>query len=156
MSDSAISATAAAEVDVALIGAGIMSATLGAFLRTLEPQWSQIVFERLDAPAEESSSPWNNAGTGHSALCELNYAPRAADGTVTLYGHVETTLVQTGQLVMAGDQIATIGNRGNSTGPHLHWGIVDCSSYTSIKIADSKELGTTYVPGTIGVSRNGS
>ena len=75
MSDSAISATAAAEVDVALIGAGIMSATLGAFLRTLEPQWSQIVFERLDAPAEESSSPWNNAGTGHSALCELNYTP---------------------------------------------------------------------------------
>ena len=75
MSDSAISATAAAEVDVALIGAGIMSATLGALLRTLEPQWSQIVFERLDAPAEESSSPWNNAGTGHSALCELNYTP---------------------------------------------------------------------------------
>ena len=46
---------------------------------------------------------------------------RAADGTVTLYGHVETTLVQTGQLVMAGDQIATMGNRGNSTGPHLHF-----------------------------------
>ncbi|MCQ9351615.1 malate dehydrogenase (quinone) [Corynebacterium sp. 153RC1] len=63
------------EVDVALIGAGIMSATLGAMLRTLEPNWSQIVFERLDAPAEESSSPWNNAGTGHSALCELNYTP---------------------------------------------------------------------------------
>ncbi|MCS4536311.1 malate dehydrogenase (quinone) [Corynebacterium sp. HS2168-gen11] len=63
------------EVDVALIGAGIMSATLGAMLRTLEPEWSQVVFERLDAPAEESSSPWNNAGTGHSALCELNYTP---------------------------------------------------------------------------------
>lgn len=63
------------EVDVALIGGGIMSATLGAMLRTLEPEWSQVVFERLDAPAEESSSPWNNAGTGHSALCELNYTP---------------------------------------------------------------------------------
>lgn len=69
------SPTTTDDVDVALIGAGIMSATLGAFLRSLEPQWSQIVIERLDAPALESSSPWNNAGTGHSALCELNYTP---------------------------------------------------------------------------------
>ncbi len=46
---------------------------------------------------------------------------RHADGTVTLYGHVNTTLVNVGQRVMAGDQIATIGNRGNSTGPHLHF-----------------------------------
>ena len=63
------------EVDVALVGAGIMSATLGAMLRELEPSWTQIVFERLDGPAMESSAPWNNAGTGHSALCELNYTP---------------------------------------------------------------------------------
>lgn len=63
------------EADVVLIGAGIMSSTLGAMLRQLEPSWSQIVFERLDGPALESSSPWNNAGTGHSALCELNYTP---------------------------------------------------------------------------------
>lgn len=63
------------EVDVALVGGGVMSATLGAMLRQLEPSWSQVVFERLDAPAQESSSPWNNAGTGHSALCELNYTP---------------------------------------------------------------------------------
>ena len=63
------------EVDVAPIGAGIMSATLGAMLRELEPSWTQMVFERLDGPALESSSPWNNAGTGHSALCELNYTP---------------------------------------------------------------------------------
>ena len=52
-----------------------MSATLGAMLRELEPSWTQMVFERLDGPALESSSPWNNAGTGHSALCELNYTP---------------------------------------------------------------------------------
>ena len=63
------------EVDVALVGAGVMSATLGAMIRELEPSWTQMVFERLDGPAQESSSPWNNAGTGHSALCELNYTP---------------------------------------------------------------------------------
>ena len=63
------------EADVVLVGAGIMSATLGAMLRQLEPSWSQVIFERLDGAAQESSSPWNNAGTGHSALCELNYTP---------------------------------------------------------------------------------
>ncbi len=49
---------------------------------------------------------------------------RHADGTVTLYGHVNTTLVSVGQRVMAGDQIATIGNRGFSTGPHLHFEVL--------------------------------
>jgi murein DD-endopeptidase MepM/ murein hydrolase activator NlpD len=49
---------------------------------------------------------------------------RHADGTVTLYGHVNTTLVSVGEQVMAGDQIATIGNRGNSTGPHLHFEVL--------------------------------
>lgn len=63
------------EVDVLLIGAGIMSATLGAMIRQLEPEWTQLVYERLDGAALESSYPWNNAGTGHSALCELNYTP---------------------------------------------------------------------------------
>nr|WP_255549486.1 malate dehydrogenase (quinone) [Corynebacterium sp. TAE3-ERU12] len=73
-------AKTADEVDVALIGGGVMSATLGVLLKELEPSWSQVVFEKLDAPAAESSSPWNNAGTGHSALCELNYTPETADG----------------------------------------------------------------------------
>ncbi len=49
---------------------------------------------------------------------------RHADGTVTLYGHVNTTLVRVGERVMAGDQIATMGNRGNSTGPHLHFEVL--------------------------------
>ena len=61
-----------------LIGAGIMSATLGALLRLVEPDWSITVIERLDGAAAESSDPWNNAGTGHSALCELNYTPENA------------------------------------------------------------------------------
>lgn len=53
---------------------------------------------------------------------------RHADGTVTLYGHVNTTLVSVGQRVMAGDQIATMGNRGNSTGPHLHFEVLQGGS----------------------------
>ncbi|NLU81496.1 malate dehydrogenase (quinone) [Rhodococcus sp. HNM0569] len=70
------------KTDVVLVGAGIMSATLGAILRQVQPDWSVSLFERLDAVAAESSDPWNNAGTGHSALCELNYTPEKADGTV--------------------------------------------------------------------------
>lgn len=62
--------------DVVLIGGGIMSATLGAFLKQLEPDWTISLFERLDQPGLESSDPWNNAGTGHAALCELNYSPQ--------------------------------------------------------------------------------
>src|ERR1700759_445701 len=61
-----------------------MSATLGALLRRLEPDWSITLVERLDAVAAESSDPWNNAGTGHSALCELNYTPQRSDGTIEI------------------------------------------------------------------------
>lgn len=68
--------------DVVLVGAGIMSATLGVLLKEVEPSWNITILERLDEAAQESSGPWNNAGTGHSALCELNYAPAAADGSV--------------------------------------------------------------------------
>ena len=66
--------------DVVLIGGGIMSATLGAFLKQLQPDWSISLFERLDRAGLESSDPWNNAGTGHAALCELNYSPAGKDG----------------------------------------------------------------------------
>ncbi|UVT25901.1 malate dehydrogenase (quinone) [Rhodococcus pyridinivorans] len=61
-----------------------MSATLGALLRQVQPDWSITAFERLDAAAAESSDPWNNAGTGHSALCELNYTPEKPDGSVDI------------------------------------------------------------------------
>ncbi|WP_337110087.1 malate dehydrogenase (quinone) [Prescottella equi] len=73
------SASAGETVDVVLIGGGIMSATLGALIAKLEPDWSIIVLERLDALAEESSGSWNNAGTGHAGLCELNYMPDPED-----------------------------------------------------------------------------
>lgn len=67
-------------IDVALVGGGIMSATLGTLLKILKPTLSIHVFERLPFPAMESSNPWNNAGTGHAALCELNYMPDSKDG----------------------------------------------------------------------------
>ena len=70
------------EPDVVLIGAGIMSATLGVLLKELQPDLTIEVFERLDVAAAESSDAWNNAGTGHSAFCELNYTPEKADGTI--------------------------------------------------------------------------
>jgi malate dehydrogenase (quinone) len=76
-------------IDVALIGGGIMSATLGTLLKQLEPDWDIRIFERLPALALESSNPWNNAGTGHSALCELNYTPERADGSIDITSAVK-------------------------------------------------------------------
>lgn len=71
--------------DVVLVGAGVMSATLGTMLKLVEPSLRIHVFERLDGPAEESSNAWNNAGTGHAGLCELNYTPMRADGSIDLH-----------------------------------------------------------------------
>lgn len=68
--------------DVVLIGAGIMSATLGVLLKELQPDINIEIFERLDSAAAESSDAWNNAGTGHSAFCELNYTPENPDGSI--------------------------------------------------------------------------
>ncbi|WP_344819900.1 malate dehydrogenase (quinone) [Microbacterium soli] len=59
-----------------------MSATLGTLLHELQPDWKIVAYERLSEVAQESSNAWNNAGTGHAALCELNYTPQAADGSV--------------------------------------------------------------------------
>ena len=67
-----------------LIGAGIMSATLGVLLKELDPKLTIAIYERLDAVAAESSDAWNNAGTGHSAFCELNYTPQLPDGSVEI------------------------------------------------------------------------
>ncbi len=70
--------------EVILIGAGIMSATLGTFLKKLEPQWKINIFERMDRVTAESSEAWNNAGTGHSAFCELNYTTEQEDGSINI------------------------------------------------------------------------
>ena len=71
-------------LDVVLIGAGIMSATLGAVLKELEPSLTITMFETLEDCGLESSEGWNNAGTGHAANCELNYTPQRADGSVDI------------------------------------------------------------------------
>lgn len=74
--------TSTVEYDVALIGGGIMSATLGALIKQLQPDWSIVVYERLNELARESSGGWNNAGTGHAAFCEMNYTPEQKDGSI--------------------------------------------------------------------------
>jgi len=61
-----------------------MSATLWVFLKLLEPDLQIHIFERSDAVWYESSDALNNAGTGHSALCELNYTP-------LVNGEIDTT-----------------------------------------------------------------
>src|SRR5258708_29318308 len=79
-----MSDTSSSGPDVVLIGAGIMSATLGVFLKELEPSLSIEMFETLEGAALESSEAWNNAGTGHAANCEMNYTPARADGSVDI------------------------------------------------------------------------
>jgi malate dehydrogenase (quinone) len=70
--------------DVVLIGAGIMSATLAVILKELDPRLKIEIHEVLGSEAQESSNAWNNAGTGHAALCELNYTPQKADGSIDI------------------------------------------------------------------------
>src|SRR3979490_3167605 len=71
-------------VDVVLVGAGIMSATLAVLLKELDPAIKLEVVELMDSGAAESSNPWNNAGTGHAGLCELNYTPQRSDGSIDI------------------------------------------------------------------------
>jgi len=68
-------------VDTLLVGAGIMSTTLATMLKELEPDMQIELIEMNAEAASESSNPWNNAGTGHAGLCELNYTPMV-DGQI--------------------------------------------------------------------------
>ena len=80
------------EPDVVLIGAGIMSSTLGVFLKELEPSLTVAMFETLEDCALESSEAWNNAGTGHAANCEMNYTPERPDGSVDISKALEVNV----------------------------------------------------------------
>lgn len=77
-------ATQAENIDILLIGGGVMSATLAILLNQLAPELQILMVERQDAVATESTDAWNNAGTGHAGYCELNYTPQSADGTVAI------------------------------------------------------------------------
>ena len=70
--------------DVTIVGAGIMGATLGVMMKKLMPESKITIYERLNEVAAESSNSWNNAGTGHSAFCELNYTPQQENGSVNI------------------------------------------------------------------------
>jgi len=72
------------EYDLICVGAGIMSATLALLVKQLKPDLNVLIVERLGKVGQESSAAWNNAGTGHSALCELNYTPENEDGAVDI------------------------------------------------------------------------
>ncbi len=74
---------------IVLVGAGIMSATLAVLLKELDPKLDITIYEVLDKPAQESSNAWNNAGTGHAALCELNYTPENGDGSIDIQKALE-------------------------------------------------------------------
>src|ERR1700690_766533 len=69
---------------VVLIGPGIMSATLGVFLKELEPSLRSEMFEPLEGAGLESSASWNNPSSGHAANCELNYTPERDDGSIDI------------------------------------------------------------------------
>jgi malate dehydrogenase (quinone) len=76
-------------IDAILIGGGIMSATLASMLRELDPDMSIEIYEKLEKVAQESSSAWNNAGTGHQSYSELNYTPELPDGTIDITKAIE-------------------------------------------------------------------
>src|SRR5258707_9636910 len=78
--------------DVVLVGAGIMSTTLAVFLKELQPHLKLETIERRPGEAQESSGAWNNAGTGHAALCELNYTPLLSDGSVDIAKALEVNV----------------------------------------------------------------
>ena len=70
--------------EVVLVGGGVMSLTLAAMLKELSPSIHISIYEMLEDVGLESSMTWNNAGTGHQALCELNYTPKKEDGSIDI------------------------------------------------------------------------
>ncbi|HEY8119553.1 MAG TPA: malate dehydrogenase (quinone) [Methylophilaceae bacterium] len=118
-------------VDVLLVGGGVMSATLGTMLTQLDPSLKITMVERLDHVAHESTDGWNNAGTGHAGYCELNYTPQNADGGVdikralNINAAFEVTLQLLSYLVER-NQLPAISSFINPT-PHLSfvWGKQD-------------------------------
>ncbi len=116
------------EIDVLLVGGGVMSATLGTLLNKLDPSLKLTMVERLDLVAHESTDGWNNAGTGHAGYCELNYTPQNDQGDVevdralAINANFEVSLQLWSALIGSGDLPAP-ENFINTT-PHISfvWG----------------------------------
>jgi malate dehydrogenase (quinone) len=114
-------------VDVVLVGAGIMSATLAVLLKELDPTLRLEVVEAMDSGAAESSNPWNNAGTGHAGLCELNYTPQAADGSVDIKKAVQINT----QFEVSKQFWAYLANKGAISSPKAFISPVPHLSYVA-------------------------
>lgn len=153
------------EFDAVLVGGGVMSATLAVLLGELEPGWRIAVVERLDDAGLESSSAWNNAGTGHAGLCEFNYTPRRADGSVDVSRAVEigkqfaSSLVFWAHLVSDGligpprDFIRPVPHLGFGHGPdgvaHLRarWeALRGHSLFADTEFSDDRAVLATWLP----------
>ncbi len=123
MPEKLISRTPKPTYDAVLIGGGIMSATLATLLHELDPTMRIGIFERLGRFAKESTAAWNNAGTGHSAFCELNYTPFKSDGSVdiTKAENIAEQFEQSKQFWAYLVQKGSIGNPKNfiTTCPHM-------------------------------------
>ncbi|WP_274314596.1 L-lactate dehydrogenase (quinone) [Staphylococcus hyicus] len=70
--------------NIIVVGAGVLSTTFSSMIKELEPNWNIKLYERLDCPGLESSNERHNAGTGHAALCELNYTVLQPDGSIDI------------------------------------------------------------------------
>jgi malate dehydrogenase (quinone) len=151
--------------DIVLIGAGIMSATLAVILKELQPDLKIEIFESLDSAAQESSNAWNNAGTGHAALCELNYTPPKSDGSIDISKALEVNteydlsrqlwsyLVKTGAIkdpesfihsvphlsfVRGADNVAFLKNRFKALSAH--------PCYQGMEYSDDKKQIEQWIP----------
>ncbi len=152
-------------IDVALIGAGIMSATLGTLLKKLDPSLRVQVFERLSTAAAESSDAWNNAGTGHSGYCELNYTPQRDDGAVdctkafdiaaqfALSLELWRSLVQSGDLPAAESFIRSVphvsflwGDDGVAFLKARHAQLVQSKRFADMELSDDDERIAQWIP----------
>ena len=116
-------------LDVLLVGAGIMSSTLAVLLKELDPNLRLEIVEQMEDGALESSNPWNNAGTGHAALCELNYTPQAADGSIDITKaiNINAKFEESKQFWAHLVETGTFGNPRSFITPVPHLSFVDNS-----------------------------
>lgn len=152
-------------VDIALIGGGIMSATMASILQQIRPDWSIVMYEREDDVATESSGDWNNSGTGHGGLCELNYTPENEDGTIqttkalTVNSQFQESLLywahlsNTGSISSPASFIRTVPHISYVTGAEdvnylrkRHQALATSPSFQSMEFSDNREQLAQWAP----------